>query len=125
MTDTEVLKKGRDLLLALHKSLLDRERSLYEGFHGPVTSAQFLNLLLEDSEFAWLRKFSTLIVDIDEMFAQKDGFNEEAVSVHLSKMSEIVSMSDDDEAFIVKYQSGLQDNLDAASIQGELRSLLS
>lgn len=125
MTDTEVLKKGRDLLLALHKSLLDRERSLYEGSHGPVTSAQFLNLLLEDSEFAWLRKFSTLIVDIDEMFAQKDGFNEEAVSVHLSKMSEIVSMSDDDEAFIVKYQSGLQDNLEAASIQGELRSLLS
>ncbi|NOT48156.1 MAG: hypothetical protein HOP17_10470 [Acidobacteria bacterium] len=124
MKNTEVLKKGRDLLLALHKSLLDLERSFYENVHGPVTSGHFLNLLLEDSEFAWLRKFSTLIVDIDEMFAQKDGFNEEAVDVHLSKMREIVSMSHDDKDFIAKYQSGLQQNLEAAAIQGELRSLL-
>lgn len=124
MTETEVLKKGRNFMLALHKSLLDRERSLYEGVNGPATSAQFLNLLLEDSEFAWLRKFSTLIVDIDEMFAQKDGFEEEAIRVHLAKMGEIVSMSDDDETFIAKYKSGLQENPEAASIQAELRSLL-
>lgn len=124
MTNSEVLKKGRDLLLSLHKSLLDFERSVYESTNGPVTPAHFLNLLLEDPEFAWLRKFSTLIVDIDEMFAQKDGFAEEAVSVHLAKMREIVSMSDDDEVFLAKYQNGLQQNLEAAAIQGQLQSLL-
>lgn len=124
MTNAEVLKKGRDLMLALHKSLLDREREIYERENGPVTPAQFLNLLLEDPEFAWLRKFSTLIVDIDEMFAQKDGFSEEAVGVHLSKMREVVAMDDDDESFVAKYRNGLQDNLDAASIQAELKSVL-
>ena len=73
----ELLKSSRDLLLSLHKSLVDFERSLYEGMHGPVTSGQFLNLLLENADFAWLRRFSTLIVEIDEMFAQKDGFSTE------------------------------------------------
>lgn len=111
-------------MLSLHKSLLDFERSAYEGMYGKVNAAQFLNLLLEDPQFGWLRKFSTLIVDIDEMFAQKDGFTVEAVGAHMSKMREIVSMADKDEEFVAKYQKGLQQNLDAASIQGELRTLL-
>ena len=111
-------------MLGLHKSLLDFERSAYEGMHGNTTPGQFLNLLLEDPEFAWLRKFSTLIVDIDEMFAQKDGFAEEAVDVHLTKLRAIVSMEEDDEEFNARYQSGLQQNLEAAGIQGELRTLL-
>lgn len=124
MTNIELLKKGRNLLLSLHKSLLDFERGGYESVHGQVSAGQFLNVLLEDPEFEWLRKFSTLIVDIDEMFAQKDGFGEEAVSVHLSKMRRIVSMTDDDRNFVNRYQNGLQQNLEAAAIQGELRSLL-
>lgn len=120
-----MLKKGRDLLLSLHKSLLDFERSAYEQSNGEVTATQFLNLLLEDPEFAWLRKFSTLIVDIDEMFAQKDGFAEEAVDIHLKKMREIIFMDDDDQDFVARYQKGLQQNLEAAAIQGDLRKLLS
>jgi hypothetical protein len=88
-----------------------------------VTSGQFLNLLLEEGEFAWLRKFSTLIVDIDEMFAQKDGFDAEAVDIHLAKMRQLVAMTDGDEIFVAHYQSALQQDLDAAARQG-LRSLL-
>lgn len=125
MENTAVLKKGRDLLLSLHKFLLDFERSAYEQSNGEVTATQFLNLLLEDPEFAWLRKFSTLIVDIDEMFAQKDGFAEEAVDIHLKKMREIIFMDDDDQDFVARYQKGLQQNLEAAAIQGDLRKLLS
>ena len=124
MTNTELLKSARNLLLSLHKSLVDFERSLYEGMHGPVTSGQFLNLLIEDIDFAWLRKFSTLIVDIDEMFAQKDGFDNEAVDSHLAKLRELISMNVADEDFVAKYQGALQQDLDAAAKQGELRSLL-
>lgn len=124
MTNTELLKSARNLLLSLHKSLVDFERSLYEGMHGPVTSGQFLNLLIEDTDFAWLRKFSTLIVDIDEMFAQKDGFDNEAVDSHLAKLRELISMNVADEDFVAKYQGALQQDLDAAAKQGELRSLL-
>lgn len=124
MNNTQVLKKARDLMLSLHKSLLDLERSEYEGMHGKLTAGQFLNLLLEDAEFAWLRKFSTLIVEIDELFAQKDGFAQEAVDLHLSKMRELILMKGQDDEFATRYQDGLQQNLEAAAIQGELRKLL-
>jgi hypothetical protein len=124
MSQTEQLKSSRDLLLKLHKSLLDHERRIYEGIYGPQTPGQFLNLLLEDSDFAWLRKFSTLIVEIDEMFAQKDGYSEEAVEAHIVALRSLVAMEDEDEEFKAKYQSGLQQDLDAAAQHGELRGLL-
>ena len=124
MTDIELLKAGRDQLLSLHKSLVDFERALYEGMYGKVTSGKFLTLLLEDGQFAWLRRFSVLIVDIDEMFAQKDGFTEEAVQVHLSKMRELAAMESGDEVFLAKYQGALQQDMDASSKHGELRKLL-
>ncbi len=118
------LKNARNLLLKLHKTLLDHERRIYEGINGPVNSGQFLNLLIEDADFAWLRKFSTLIVDIDEMFDQKDGFAEEAVELHLVKLRSLISMEDEDEVFRARYQSALQQDLDAAAHQGDLRGIL-
>ena len=64
MNNAELLRDSRNLLLKLHKSLLDHERRIYEWINGPRTPGQFLNLLLEDPDCAWLRKFSTLIVEI-------------------------------------------------------------
>ncbi len=118
------LRDARNLLLKLHKNLVDHERAIWEGINGPVTAAQFLSVLLEDPDFAWLRKFSTLIVDIDEMFAQKDGYAAETVEIHLTKLRELISMQDEDEAFRNKYQAALQQDVDAASRQGDLKLLL-
>lgn len=124
MNNAELLKGGRDLLLKLHKNLVDHERSIWEGMNGPATPGQFLNVLLEDRDFAWLRRFSTLIVDIDEMFAQKDGYTDEVVDIHLNKLRELVAMKDEDEEFKAKYQAALQQDLDAAARQGDLKLLL-
>lgn len=124
MTSVVLLKRSRNLLLTLHKSLVDFERSIYEGANGPVTSGQFLSLLLDDGDFNWLRKFSTLIVDIDEMFAQKDGFSDEAVNTHIAKLRQLIVMDDIDSDFVAKYQAALQQDVDAAAKQGELKSLL-
>ena len=124
MDNAERLKGARDLLLKLHKNLVDHERSIWEGINGPATPGQFLNVLLEDADFSWLRKFSTLIVDIDEMFAQKDGFSGEIVDLHLAKLRDLVAMKDEDEDFKAKYQAALQQDLDAASRQGDLRAIL-
>ena len=124
MDNSERLRDARNLLLKLHKNLVDHERAIWEGINGAVTSGQFLNVLLEDPDFGWLRKFSTLIVDIDEMFAQKDGYTTETVELHLTKLRELVSMEDEDEVFNAKYQAALQQDLDAASRQGDLRMLL-
>jgi len=124
MDNSQRLRDARDLLLKLHKNLVDHERAIWEGINGPATSGQFLNLLLEDPDFAWLRRFSTLIVDIDEMFAQKDGYPAENVELHIRKLRELISMNDEDEGFKARYQAALQQDLDAAARQGELRSLL-
>jgi hypothetical protein len=124
MNNVEVLRSGRNLLLKLHKTLLDHERRIYEGINGPLTAGQFLNVLLEDPDFSWLRKFSMLIVEIDEMFAQKDGYTEETVSLHIATLRSLIAMEDEDEAFRAKYQAGLQQDLDAAAHQGALRALL-
>ena len=124
MNNVELLRSSRDLLLKLHKTLLDHERRIYEGINGPTSPGQFLGILLEDPDFAWLRRFSTLIVEIDEMFAQKDGYNEETVDQHLAALRSLISMEEENETFRAKYQAGLQQDLDAAAQQGSLRSLL-
>ncbi len=124
MDKAEKLRNGRNILLKLHKNLVDHERAIWEGIHGPATAGQFLNVLLEDADFTWLRKFSTLIVEIDEMFAQKDGYTEETIDLHLEKLRELISMEGEDEAFLAKYQAALQQDLDAAARQGDLKLLL-
>jgi hypothetical protein len=125
MTRKEILKDGRNSLLKLHKSLLDHERAIYEGINGPVNAGQFLNILLEDPDFAWLRKFSTLIVEIDELFDQKDAVTDEAVEIHITKLRDLISMKEEDESFRAKYQAALQRDIDAAAHQGTLKELLS
>ena len=69
----ERLKEVRDLLLTLHKALLDSERTSYEITHGKISSpSAFLQLLINDARFAWLRPITTLLVQIDETLAAKN-----------------------------------------------------
>ncbi len=125
MDNTKKLKYGRNILLKLHKSLVDFEREGYEKINGTMNSGQFLNVLLEDPDFAWLRKFSTLIVEIDEMFDLDDGYSEEMVTANLAKLRELVDMSEPDEYFRAKYKYGLQNDPEAAGSHGQLKALLS
>ena len=118
-----MLKQARDLLLRLHKVMMDSERALHEGLHGPLSATQFLTVLLEDEDFAWLRKFSMLIVEIDEMFAQRDGYSAEMVEANYAKVRELVDMADPDEYFRAKYGYNLRNVESAALIQAELEGL--
>lgn len=124
MESAERLKQSRNALLKLHKLLLDHERFIHEGIFGPVSAGQFLRLLLEDEDFAWLRRFSTLIVEIDEIFDQKDGFSEAQVELGLEKMRNLIYLEDGDEEFIIRYRSALQLNPEAAAEHGHLKELL-
>jgi hypothetical protein len=67
------LKKLRDGLLRLHKSLLDSERAAYERDVARITTTgQYLDLVMNDPWFQWLRELSQFIVLIDETLDQKD-----------------------------------------------------
>jgi hypothetical protein len=124
MNNAELLKESRNRLLGLHKSLVDFERARYEAFNGQVTSGQFLNVLLEDEGLSWLRRFSTLIVDIDEMFALDDGYSDEMVDSHLAKLRGLITFTDEDQDFRSKYQYALQNDTEAAGKHAELKTLL-
>jgi hypothetical protein len=81
--------------------------------------------LLEDEDFAWLRQFSMLIVEIDEMFDLKADLTAEMIEANLRKVKELAEMKEDDEYFRAKYQFALQRDSDAASLHSELKTLLS
>jgi hypothetical protein len=67
------LKGLRDGLLHLHKSLLDSERTAYERDVARITSTgQYLQLVLEDPWFQWLRELSQFVVLIDETLDEKE-----------------------------------------------------
>lgn len=125
MEMAQKLKNARNVLLKLHKSLIDHDREIYEGIHGPLTAGQFLNVLLEDEDFNWLRKFSMLIVEIDEMFAIKDGHTDEMVDANMSKVIELVEMRENDEYFKAKYRFAIQRYPDTAGYHAELKAILS
>lgn len=124
MDNAELLKSARDILLKLHKSMVDLEREMYEGIHGKQTPGQFLNLLLEDEDMAWLRKFSMLIVEIDEMFDLKEGIEPAMIDANLVKVRELVAMAETDDYFKAKYQFSLTRSPNAAMLHSELKSLL-
>ena len=63
----------RNGLLKWHKSLLDIERAAYERDVARITSTgQYLQLVIDDPWFAWLREISQFIVIVDEVLAQKE-----------------------------------------------------
>lgn len=124
MKEVDTLRYARNLLLSLHKSLLDFERESYERLHGRLSAGQFLNVILEDANFAWLRKFSMLIVEIDEMFDLRDGVSDELVSSNLDKIRDLVEMKDADEYFRAKYRYALDNDARSAQEQARLEALM-
>lgn len=120
-----LLKRARLELLRLHKTLVDIEREAYEEKNGQISSGQFLNLLLNEESLQWLRKFSTLIVDIDEMFDLDDGFGEGMVEKHLSAMRDILNRKTADEPFNEKYELYLQNRTDVEKKNQEIINLIS
>ena len=124
MEPAERLKNARNILLKLHKSMLDLERDMYEGIHGKLKAADFLNLLMEDEDFSWLRKFSILIVEIDEMFDLKADVTPEMIDANLQKVRELVEMKEPDEYFRAKYQFALQRDPNAVGLHSQLKALM-
>ncbi len=119
-----LLKEARLKLLQLHKLFVDMERVNYERQNGQVSSGQFLNLLVNDASFQWLRKFSILIVEIDEMFDLDDGFTEAMVEKYISQINNLVNLELADEEFENKYKNFMQNNSEIAAKHSEIKQLL-
>jgi hypothetical protein len=59
-------ERARHHLLALHKAIIDAERSDVERLDGRLTGGEMLRRLITDERFSWLRPLTDLIVRLDE-----------------------------------------------------------
>jgi hypothetical protein len=125
MGHTEVvLDLLRSKLLTLHKTLVDLERQTYERIHGKKTSSEFLTVLLEDQQFAWLRKISQLIVWIDEVLDPDELTAEEEKRNLLEQARKLLNPSELGSDFVQKYHDALQRNPDVVMAHKEVRDVL-
>ena len=120
----QLLKESRLKLLRLHKLLVDRERENFENLNGKISSGHYLNLLVNDTNFEWLRKFSTLIAEIDEMLDLDDGYAIDMVDKYLSQMRDLLDAKTIDEDFNKKFKSVLQVNFEVAEKRKEIVKLI-
>jgi len=72
----------RHAVLDLHKVLMDAQRIRYERLHGRIsTSGEFLGIVLEHPQFAWLRALSSLIARLDEWIDEEKSEPEELTAL--------------------------------------------
>jgi hypothetical protein len=120
-----LLKEARLQLLKLHKILVDNERETFEKNNGQVTSGHFLNVLINDKNFEWLKKFSSLIVQIDEMFDLDDGVSANMIEDQLLQMKNLLELTNSDDEFRAKYTKVLQDDPEIQDKHQQLIKILS
>jgi hypothetical protein len=116
----------RELLLELHKALLDSERTQYEIVHGPLkSSAAFLQLLIGDEKFAWLRPTTMLIVQVDEALASRKSPATQPQLEQLRKDIEaLFSPSSEGDGFWKRYALVIQRDPAVARLQKQMESAL-
>lgn len=99
----------RNGLLKLHKCLLDSERAAYEkDVERITTSGQYLNLVLNDPWFSWLRELSQFVVLIDETLDFEEPPTAEDADKLLARARDLVSPSETADGFGKKYYEAMQ-----------------
>ena len=109
-------------LLRLHKLLLDDERSIYESSHERTAPGKLLQLVISDPQFAWLRRISELIVQIDELL-ESEG-DEFAAATELMNQIRMLAPGDSADEFARKYRDALQRQPDAVLAHREVTEIL-
>lgn len=114
----------RGALLALHKTLLDAERVMYESMHGRVTGGELLQLVISDPHFAWLRGVSRLVVRIDELLAGAEPATAEEADVLLKGARGLLRPDEEGDEFGRRYFAALQREPDAVLAHRRVALLL-
>jgi hypothetical protein len=103
------LQEFRDALLILHKALIDSERETYEKTGATIaTPNQFLQLLMNDPWFAWLRPLSQLIVVMDEALQGKKPVSATDADTLIRQAGLLLVASEEGTGFARHYHEALQ-----------------
>lgn len=120
----ENLKEIRNELLGLHKTLMNIEKENYEAENGAITPTQLLQLLFDNERFTWLRTISILVTEIDELFADKKGIDEELAEGLFQQTRQLFDESDEFSDFKSRYQANLDTETLVAQHHEKLVNLL-
>ncbi len=124
----ETKQKLKDLsraMLRLHVTLLDAEKAKYEKTNGKIANPYaYLQLVLDDEHFAWLRKISALISLIDEASSVRRAASEIQAQALINETRVLLNFEDNDENFNENFQIALQNNSDAVLNHNNVRSFL-
>jgi catechol 2,3-dioxygenase-like lactoylglutathione lyase family enzyme len=119
------LGEMRQRLLNLHKVLLDDAKTAYELDRGRVTStANLLQLVINDSWFAWLHPLSELVVRIDEALQPDAPATELDGTVLLEQVERLISPGGSVEGFAQRYYEALQRQPAVIVAHAEVRRIL-
>ena len=121
----ERLTKVRTVLLRIHKTLLDFEREGYERARGKITNSyEFLQLVMGDAWFAWLRQLSELIVEMDELLAAKESPKESTAVALIQQANFLLTPSEAGGEFQKKYFAAIQQSPEVVLAHSEFANLL-
>ena len=121
----EQLTKVRSTLLPLHKTLLDFERVAYEREHGAIgTSYQFLQLVMSDRWFAWLRQLSEMIVEMDELLSSKETASESTGMALMQQARMLLTPVESGSEFQRKYFAAMQQSPEVVMAHAEFARVL-
>jgi hypothetical protein len=99
----------RNGLLKLHTVLLHSERALYERDTERIRSSRhFLDLVLNDPAFSWLRVLSQLVVFIDETLEAEEEPRPAEVARLVARARALLSPARNGGAFEQRYLDALQ-----------------
>jgi hypothetical protein len=109
-------------LLRVHKALIDHERVRYERERGPIGGpGAFLQVLIHDPWFAWLRPVSELVVRIDEFVASKETVDPMDGEALLAQARELLTPVENGAGFGGEYFRALQESEGVALAHAEWR----
>jgi hypothetical protein len=112
-------------LLRLHKALLDDERVSYERVHGRISSnGAFLQLVLNDAWFAWLRPLSQVIAKIDELSEENEPSAREEIPALLVSVRTLLMPTEAGEGLSRQYHDALQRSPDVVLAHAAVKALL-
>ncbi|WP_204150393.1 hypothetical protein [Leptolyngbya sp. CCY15150] len=120
----QLLTDLRIKLLHLHKLLLDTERIRYEQVRGQVSKGELLQLVINHDQFAWLRRLSELIVQIDEVIHSDEPITSEAIAALMADVRILLTPDEAGNDFAVRYDAALQRNPDVVFAHADLVTLL-
>jgi hypothetical protein len=110
-------------LLRLHKALLDDERVSYERVHGRIPSnGAFLQLVLGDAWFAWLRPLSQLMAKLDEL-GEESSDGQDTVTL-VASIRTLLTPTEEGEGFGRQYHDALQREPDVMLAHAAVKTLL-